>query len=219
METSIPVGRQGAKARLGGKGRARGGASERARERAHSEREGSEPQAAEPNHAWAAAVSEPNALRVAVLDEDRGFLVVLSKRLERLGWTQHNLAPAVPVRRLASMPIDVLVVDMAVLGARSWSWLERLFQTSPDFRVIVCTSSSTVNERVRGLQMGADDWLTKPCHTEELVARIESVVGRRRLAEPHQASRSTSARSKFVATATRPTWPGAVSSSLGASSK
>jgi DNA-binding response OmpR family regulator len=129
---------------------------------------------------------EPVPLRIAVLDGDSGFLVVLTKRIERLGWERRLVVPAVPVKRLAAMEIDVLVVDISVLGARAWSWLERLFAASPRFRTIVCTGSSTVTERVRGLQMGIDDWLTKPCHTEELVARIESVVGHRRRPEPRE---------------------------------
>jgi DNA-binding response OmpR family regulator len=108
---------------------------------------------------------------------------VLAKRLEGLGWKHRVLAPAVPMKRLAAMRIDVLVVDTALLGARAWTWLERLCNASPDFRIIVCTASSSVTERVRGLQMGVDDWLTKPCHTEELVARIEAVVGHRRRPE------------------------------------
>jgi DNA-binding response OmpR family regulator len=124
------------------------------------------------------------ALRIAVLDEDSGFQVVLSKRVERLGWKQRLIAPSIPMKRLRALPIDVLVVDPAVLGARSWGWLERLFQGSPGFRTIICTGPSTATERVRGLQMGADDWLTKPCHTEELVARIEAVVGQTRRQEP-----------------------------------
>lgn len=135
-----------------------------------------------------AVAAEPAPLRLAILDEDSGFLLVLAKRVERLGWKQRVLAPSIPMRRLRAMPIDVLVVDPAVLGARSWSWLERLLKGSPTFRVIVCTGPSTVTERVRGLQMGADDWLTKPCHTEELVARIESVVGHRRREEPSASS-------------------------------
>jgi DNA-binding response OmpR family regulator len=49
--------------------------------------------------------------------------------------------------------------------------------------VVVCTGQSTVAQRVRGLRLGADDWLTKPCHPEELIARIEAVVRRRRRAE------------------------------------
>lgn len=136
-----------------------------------------------------AAAAEPGPLRIGVLDDDSGFLLVLAKRLEGLGWKHRVLAPAVPMKRLAAMRIDVLVVDTAVLGARSWSWLERLCQAEPEFRIVVCTGSSTVTQRVRGLQMGVDDWLTKPCHTEELVARIESVVGNnRRRSEPRESA-------------------------------
>ena len=50
----------------------------------------------------------------------------------------------------------------------------------PGLGVVVCTGRSSVAQRVRGLRLGADDWLTKPCHPEELIARIEAVVRRRR---------------------------------------
>jgi DNA-binding response OmpR family regulator len=48
---------------------------------------------------------------------------------------------------------------------------------------VVCTGQSTVAQRVRGLRLGADDWVTKPCHPEEVIARVESVVRRRRRAD------------------------------------
>jgi DNA-binding response OmpR family regulator len=123
-------------------------------------------------------------LRIAVLDSDSGFLVVLAKRLERLEWSHRVLAPTVSTKKIASMRLDALVIDLAVLGPRPWRWLERLCLAGPKYRIIICTGSSSVTERVRALQMGADDWLTKPCHPEELVARIEAVVGHRRRLEP-----------------------------------
>jgi DNA-binding response OmpR family regulator len=46
--------------------------------------------------------------------------------------------------------------------------------------VIITTNESTVAQRVRGLRLGADDWVSKPCHPEEVMARIEAVVRRRR---------------------------------------
>ena len=49
--------------------------------------------------------------------------------------------------------------------------------------IVVCTGGSTVAQRVRALRLGADDWLGKPCHPEELIARIEAVVRRRRRSE------------------------------------
>ena len=50
----------------------------------------------------------------------------------------------------------------------------------PDLGVIVCTQGATVAQRVRGLRLGADDWVSKPCHPEEVMARIEAVVRRHR---------------------------------------
>ncbi len=52
----------------------------------------------------------------------------------------------------------------------------------PGMGIVVCGRSS-VAQRVRGLRLGADDWLTKPCHPEELIARVEAVVRRRRRTE------------------------------------
>jgi DNA-binding response OmpR family regulator len=120
---------------------------------------------------------------VAVLDRDSGFLVVLANRLEGLGWKHRVLSPRVSVKTLASLEVDALIVDVAILGARRWKWLARLCEQRPDVRVIVCTGSSTVAERVCALRLGADDWLSKPCHPEELIARIEAVTAHRRRPE------------------------------------
>jgi DNA-binding response OmpR family regulator len=54
----------------------------------------------------------------------------------------------------------------------------------PDLGVIVCTGRSTVAQRVRGLRLGVDDWISKPCHPEEVIARIEAVARRRRRGRP-----------------------------------
>jgi DNA-binding response OmpR family regulator len=120
------------------------------------------------------------ALRIGVLDRDSGFIQVLSKRLDRLGWEHRVLASPVPADTVASMRLSALVVDLAVLGPQAWEWLERLCGALPDLGIVVCTGPSTVAQRVRGLRLGADDWITKPCHPEEVIARVQSVVRRRR---------------------------------------
>jgi DNA-binding response OmpR family regulator len=122
----------------------------------------------------------PSALRVAVLDRDSGFIQVLSKRLDRVGWEHRVLASPIPADAVVSMRLSALVVDLAVLGPQAWEWLERLCGTLPDLGIVVCTGPSTVAQRVRGLRLGADDWITKPTHPEEVIARVQSVVRRRR---------------------------------------
>ncbi|HSZ15008.1 MAG TPA: response regulator transcription factor [Solirubrobacteraceae bacterium] len=120
------------------------------------------------------------ALRIAVLDRDSGFIQVLSKRLDRLAWEHRVLASPVPADEVVSMRLSALIVDLTVLGPQAWSWLERLCEALPELGIVICTGPSTVAQRVRGLRLGADDWITKPCHPEEVIARVQSVVRRRR---------------------------------------
>ena len=122
-------------------------------------------------------------IRLAVIDADSGFLQVLGKRMERLGWEHRVLASSVPVDALVAMRLNAIVIDLATLGPQGWDYLDLLCSGIPGLGVIVCTGQSTVAQRVRGLRLGADDWLTKPCHPEELIARVEAVVRRRRRAQ------------------------------------
>lgn len=119
-------------------------------------------------------------IRLAVIDDDSGFVTVLAKRTEAAGWQQRTLAAAIPPEELVAMKLNALLVDPAVLGEDGWSYLERVCGMLPDLGVIVCTGRSTVAQRVRGLRLGADDWITKPCHPEEAMARVEAISRRRR---------------------------------------
>src|SRR3954451_9626744 len=127
-------------------------------------------------------------LRVAVSDGDTGFVQVLGKRLDRLGWEHVVLAGAVPVERLVAMRLGAFIIDLALLGPSAWPYLEKVTTELPALPVIVCTGQSTVAQRVRGLRLGADDWITKPCHPEELIARVEAVARRRRHADAASAA-------------------------------
>jgi DNA-binding response OmpR family regulator len=115
-------------------------------------------------------------LRVAHIDRDSGLLMVTAKRLERRGHEHRVLSLALSTDRIAALQIDALIIDIAVLGPRRWEWLKSLCGLKRSFGIVVCTSSSTVAERVRALRLGVDDWLAKPCHPEELLARVEVVV-------------------------------------------
>jgi DNA-binding response OmpR family regulator len=77
------------------------------------------------------------------------------------------------------MRVNALVVDLALLGPEAWSYLGQVASAVPALGIVVATSRSSVAQRVRGLRAGADDWMTKPCHPEEVMARVEAVVRRR----------------------------------------
>ena len=80
------------------------------------------------------------------------------------------------------MRVDALVLDLALLGREAWDYVEELATAAPTLGIVVCTGRSTVAQRVRGLRLGADDWVSKPCHPEEVIARVEAVVRRRTVA-------------------------------------
>jgi DNA-binding response OmpR family regulator len=124
----------------------------------------------------------PGPIRLAVIDSDSGFVHVLTKRLEARGWQFRVLGSPPRAEELVSMRLNALVVDPAVIGPQAWSFLEEICGAMPGLGVIVCTGQSSVAQRVRGLRLGADDWVTKPCHPEEVIARLEAVVRRRKRA-------------------------------------
>jgi len=121
-------------------------------------------------------------VRLAILDSDSGFVRVLVNRLEGMGWQYRRLEAAPRVEEFVSMRVNALVVDLALLGPNAWGFVEQLAASMPGLGVVVCTGRSTVAQRVRGLRLGADDWVSKPCHPEEVLARVEAVVRRRKQA-------------------------------------
>jgi DNA-binding response OmpR family regulator len=133
----------------------------------------------------ARSASQPASrpLSIAVVDADRGFMRVLTRRLDSAGWEHHEFNDPLPLDSLAAMRLNALVLDVALLGSQAWDYLDELCVRRRELAVVVCTGPSTVAQRVCGLRAGADDWVTKPSHPEELIARVEAVVRRRRCAD------------------------------------
>jgi DNA-binding response OmpR family regulator len=132
-----------------------------------------------PTSALEDALSAPSAVRMAVIDSDSGFTQVFLKRLSAVGWRADVLTSAPPIEELAGMRLHAVLIDPSLLGREAWSYLGRLCSASSAQVVIVCTGPSSVAQRVRGLRLGADDWISKPCHPEEVLARVEASVRRR----------------------------------------
>jgi len=118
--------------------------------------------------------------RLAVIDSDSGFVTVLAKRTDAAGWQLRQVTSAIPPEELVALKLNALLLDPAVLGDEGWAYLERVCGMLPDLGIVVCTGRSTVAQRVRGLRLGVDDWITKPCHPEEAIARVEAVTRRHR---------------------------------------
>jgi DNA-binding response OmpR family regulator len=124
-----------------------------------------------------AAPSESSPVRVALIDDDSGLATVIDRRFAALRWQRDLLPFAAGPDQLASMRLHALIVNPALTGL---DYIERVSIALPGLAILVCTEPTQVADRVRGLRGGADDWITKPCHPEELIARIQAVLRRRR---------------------------------------
>jgi len=127
-------------------------------------------------------VTDAGPIRLAILDSDSGFVQVLVKRADDIGWQYRRLEAPLRVEEFVAMRVSAVVVDLSLLGDGAWEYMDRLTLALPGLGIVVCTGRSSVAQRVRGLRAGADDWVTKPCHPEEVLARVEAVVRRRKRA-------------------------------------
>jgi DNA-binding response OmpR family regulator len=124
--------------------------------------------------------SEAAPLRIALVDDDTGLLTLVSRRLDALRWAYEVLTYAPGPDQLAAMRAHALVLNPALSGL---DYVERIATAAPSLALLVIADPAPVADRVRALRAGADDWVTKPCHPEELVARIQAIMRRRRMGE------------------------------------
>jgi DNA-binding response OmpR family regulator len=123
---------------------------------------------------------DASGVRVALIDDDSGLLTLLERRFGPLRWESEVVPYPAGPEQLAAMRLHAVIVNPALTGL---DYLERVARTLPGVALLVCSTPAPVADRVRALRAGADDWVTKPCHPEELVARIQAVLRRRRAGE------------------------------------
>jgi two-component system OmpR family response regulator len=85
--------------------------------------------------------------------------------------------------RAMEIPYDAIVLDIMLPGRNGWEVLEALRTSGQTTPVLMLTARDAVDDRVKGLNLGADDYLTKPFAVEELVARLRA-LGRRADGQP-----------------------------------
>jgi two-component system, OmpR family, response regulator len=115
---------------------------------------------------------------ILVVDDHRDIREPLGAYLEKNGYRVSMAADALAARRLIdSAAIDLVVLDIMMPGEDGLSLCRHLRETS-QISVILLTARADETDRIVGLEMGADDYVTKPFSPRELLARIKSVLRR-----------------------------------------
>jgi two-component system, OmpR family, response regulator len=130
---------------------------------------------------WLVALGDDGVLNVKVLviEDEKKINSLVRKGLEAVGFVVETTQNGDEGYLLATTrPYDVLVLDIMLPGRDGLSILRNLRERKIALPVILLTARSELNERLEGLNLGADDYLTKPFFIEELIARIHAVTRR-----------------------------------------
>lgn len=124
---------------------------------------------------------------IMVIDDDEKITSLLRRSLAFEGYdvtTAHDGAEG--LRMLNQRPADLVVLDVMMPKIDGWEVCRRMREAGIAAPVLLLTAKDEVQDRVKGLDLGADDYLVKPFALEELMARIRALLRRR----PEQAEES-----------------------------
>jgi len=117
--------------------------------------------------------------RILVVDDDPGLREVLVDYLGQHGFEAMGAASAAEMdRQLGHRPPDLVVLDLMMPGEDGLSACRRLIARGGP-PVVMLSAMGEETDRIVGLELGADDYLPKPCNPRELLARIRAVLRRR----------------------------------------
>ncbi len=124
-------------------------------------------------------------IRILVVDDEPTITEFLETGLTYEGYTVLTVADGAAALEVAhTFHPEVVILDVMLPGVDGWEVCRRLRKES-EVGIIMLTARGELDDRVNGLEMGADDYLVKPFKFKELLARVRSILRRRRIALPH----------------------------------
>ncbi len=119
-------------------------------------------------------------VRILVVDDEPSLINMVQAYLEKEGYTVHTaLDGPAGLKAARTFRPDLIVLDIMLPGMDGIEVLRRLRQESKVY-VLMLTAKARETDKIVGLTMGADDYLTKPFSPRELVARVEAILRRKR---------------------------------------
>jgi two-component system, OmpR family, response regulator len=119
------------------------------------------------------------AVRILLVEDDPQLADSTARALRAQGWAVDCTARGEPVAvSVAQDPYDLVILDVGLQGIDGFETLRRLRAQGSKLPVLMLTARDAIEDRVRGLETGADDYLVKPFALSELLARTKALVRR-----------------------------------------
>jgi DNA-binding response OmpR family regulator len=119
-------------------------------------------------------------MRILIVEDDAGIAASLSKRLRSEGYAVDVTGDGLRGEEMAlTNDNDLIILDVLLPRQDGWQTCENLRRKGVPTPILMLTALDGVEETIRGLDCGADDYITKPYHAGELLARIRSLTRRR----------------------------------------
>jgi len=126
-------------------------------------------------------------MHILVAEDDRDIAELISHYLKKAGWSPHVAAAGdQALAYIRNHPVDVVILDLMLPGMSGLDVCQalRADRATAGLPIIMLTARAEEADRVRGLELGADDYVAKPFSPNELVARIRALVRRSRPSDP-----------------------------------
>ena len=119
--------------------------------------------------------------RILLIEDEPGLVLTLSDLLQAEGYTVDHAGEGISgLAKATSQPFDVIILDVMLPGKNGFDICREIRSTGSDVAILMLTAKTQIIDRVVGLKLGADDYLTKPFDPSELLARVEALLRRAR---------------------------------------
>ncbi|MFP3894356.1 response regulator transcription factor [Exiguobacterium indicum] len=124
-------------------------------------------------------------MHILVIDDEASIRHLVKLQLELDGQTVETAADGATALALQeTKTFDLIVLDLMLPDTTGFDLIPKLRKTTPDLPILMLTARDQMNDKIIGLQLGADDYMTKPFNGTELVLRVKNLLKRVKTVAP-----------------------------------
>ena len=124
-------------------------------------------------------------MHILVIDDEASIRHLVKLQLELDGQTVETAADgAMALTLQVTQTFDLVVLDLMLPDTTGFDLIPRLREKTPDLPILMLTARDQMNDKIIGLQLGADDYMTKPFNGTELVLRVKNLLKRTKPVAP-----------------------------------